>query len=164
MKIRKCILIVSIIIVLLALLSGCSTNETTCAFDNESNYDEGYNAGYDDGYSAGYEEGNNENAHAEEGLYSFKIAIAELMYDKKHDIVKELLEYNQDGVEEALELEFATSDLAAIEKIVQEYYETDAGVCGICNKTVYLNEVGYIPKGMECAHRKCVAEYEKDKN
>ena len=80
---------------------------------------------------------------------------------KKYGVVKELMKYNQDGVEEALELEFGTADLSAIEKFIQEYYETVAGVCGFCNKTVYMNEVGYIPEGMECAHQKCVTENEK---
>lgn len=161
MKIKKYLLIVSVIIILLSLVSGCYINENIDVIDDDVTYEEGYDAGYDEGYSTGYEEGQNENGQAEEELHSFKIAIAELMYDKKYGVVKELMKYNQDGVEEALELEFGTADLSAIEKFIQEYYETVAGVCGFCNKTVYMNEVGYIPEGMECAHQKCVTENEK---
>ena len=160
MKTKKHIFIIIYIILVFAIMCGCSSSASIDVVNEDTDYDDGY----DDGYSAGYEEGCKENGYGEKELHRFQIAIAELVYDEKYDVVKEILEYNQDGVEAALELEFGTSDLSAIEKFIQEYNETVAGICGICSKTVYLNEVGYTPKGMDCAHRKCVAEYEEDKD
>ena len=143
-----------ICIIICLLLCGCSTNHSYQT--NDSDNDTGYEDGYDAGYSDVLEESLNNPDYSDE-LRSFQSAIADLMYDHEYEIVKKLMEYNKEGVESALELEFGSRSIETVIEYLDNLSKTVKGTCEICNKPVYADDLAILPEGINCAHSKCIS-------
>lgn len=129
-----------IVLISVCLLSGCSNSTVNPTLENS--YDDGYNEGYNAGYEAYL---NRPKEEIFENEYNeFKLMIVNLMYDYKYDAVQEIQHYYPKAVEEALENEFGTKNIADITKYLENYREeqekTAVGICEFCKKTVYAND------------------------
>lgn len=150
-----------VIIAIICVLCGCSSepehlNEYEYVESFEDRYDKGYEDGYECGYDNGFLEGFNE-ADCTDELLSYKNIIVSLVYDHEYGVVEKLMDYYPEGVENALEVEFGVNDLTIIIDYLEERSQTIVGVCEICGKMVYADEIAVLPSDIDCAHEECIS-------
>ena len=146
-----------VILLCLLFLCGCSSNIHQVDYSNDDAYAVGYEEGYNEGYNDAFEESPDNPDYSDE-IHYFQTAIANLMYDHEYEIVKKLMEYNKEGVESALELEFGSRSIETVIEYLDNLSKTVKGTCEICNEPVYADDLAILPEGINCAHGKCVSE------
>lgn len=146
-----------VVLLCLVFLCGCSSNVHQADYSNDDAYTVGYEEGYNEGYNYAFEESLDNPDYSDE-IHSFQSAIADLMYDHEYEIVKKLMEYNNEGVESALELEFGSKDINIVIEHLDKLSETVKGTCEICGEPVHADEFAILQNGIECAHSECISK------
>ena len=72
------------------------------------------------------------------------------------------MQYDREGVENALENEFGVRDLTEIISYLEELSTTEIGKCEICGEAVYADEFMILPEDIECAHGMCINSANKE--